>query len=155
MISDALLQSVYLFSELTPDERAQLAKIAEPMTLAGGVPVFCSGDAASALYLVKDGSVRISTISAGGETVNVATLASGAHFGEMGLLDGARRSATVETLEPTSLFRFDYGRIRAALEASPPMAARVYRSFAQFLSHRLRQTTTDMSFAREKNLRHF
>ncbi len=155
MISDALLQSVYLFSDLGPDERAQLAKIAEPMTLAGGMPVFRSGDAATALYLVKDGSVRISMLSAGGETVNVATLASGAHFGEMALLDGAKRSATVETLEPTALFRFDYGRMRSLLDASPPMAARLYRSFAQFLSHRLRQTTTDMSFAREKNLRHF
>jgi hypothetical protein len=41
------------------------------------------------------------------------------------------------------------------LEGSPPIASKFYRALARFLSNRLRQTTTDMSFAREKNLRHF
>jgi CRP-like cAMP-binding protein len=73
----------------------------------------------------------------------------------MALIDGAKRSATAETLEPTSLFRFDYAKIGAVLDKSPAIAAKLYRALARFLSNRLRQTTTDMSFAREKNLRYF
>ncbi len=85
----------------------------------------------------------------------MATLGSGSHFGEMALIDGAKRSARAETLEPTHMFRFDYDKVTALLDRSPATAAKLYRSMARFLSNRLRQTTTDMSFAREKNLRHF
>jgi CRP-like cAMP-binding protein len=155
MISDSLLQGVYLFSDLNADERASLAKIAEEMTLPAGFPIFHAGDLATAVYLIKDGSVRIAVTASKGQSIEVATLGSGSHFGEMALIDGAKRSATAETLEPTHLFRFDYSKTTALLDRSPTTAAKLYRSMARFLSHRLRQTTTDMSFAREKNLRHF
>lgn len=155
MISDTLLQGVYLFGDLTAAERGELTRIAAPMTLPAGSAVFSAGDPATAFYLITTGSVRITTLSSSGAPIGVATLASGSHFGEMALVDGAQRSATAETLEPTSIFRFDYDKLRAVLDRSPAMAAKLYRSLARFLSNRLRQTTTDMSYAREKNLRHF
>jgi CRP/FNR family transcriptional regulator, cyclic AMP receptor protein len=155
MISDSLLQGVYLFKELTAEERTSLTRIAEEMNLPAGFSIFRAGDSATALYLIKDGSVRIAVIAANGERIDVATIGSGSHFGEMALIDGANRSATAETLEPTHMFRFDYDKITALLDRSPATAARLYRSMARFLSNRLRQTTTDMSFAREKNLRYF
>jgi CRP-like cAMP-binding protein len=155
MISDSLLRGVYLFTDLDADERASLAKIAEEMNLAAGFPIFRVGDPPTALYLIKDGSVRVAVIASNGQSIDVATLGSGSHFGEMALIDGAKRSAAAETLEPTHMFRFDYDKIRALLDKSPATAAKLYRSMARFLSKRLRQTTTDMSFAREKNLRHF
>ncbi len=155
MISDSLLQGVYLFTDLSADERESLAKIAEAMTLPAGFPIFRAGDSATALYLIENGSVRLAVTSSSGKSIDVATLGSGSHFGEMALIDGAKRSATAETLEPTSMFRFDYDKVVAFLDRSPATAAKLYRSLARFLSNRLRQTTTDMSFAREKNLRHF
>jgi CRP-like cAMP-binding protein len=155
MISDSLLQGVYLFTDLNPDERASLARIAEAMTLPAGFPIFRAGDPATALYLIENGSVRLAVTSSGGKTVEVATLGSGSHFGEMALIDGAKRSATAETLEPTSMLRFDYDKVTVLLDRSPATAAKLYRALARFLSNRLRQTTTDMSYAREKNLRHF
>jgi CRP-like cAMP-binding protein len=155
MISDSLLQGVYLFNDMTAEERASLARIAEPMSVPAGMPIFRAGEPATALYLIKAGSVRIAVISANGQSIDVATLGSGSHFGEMALIDGAKRSATAETLEATSMFRFDYDKVTALLDRSPATAAKLYRSLARFLSNRLRQTTTDMSYAREKNLRHF
>jgi CRP/FNR family transcriptional regulator, cyclic AMP receptor protein len=155
MISDSLLQGVYLFTDLSADERASLARIAEEMNLPAGFPIFRAGDPATALYLIKDGSVRVAVISSNGQSIDVATLGSGSHFGEMALIDGVKRSATAETLEPTHMFRFDYDKVTALLDKSPATAAKLYRSMSRFLSNRLRQTTTDMGFAREKNLRHF
>jgi CRP/FNR family transcriptional regulator, cyclic AMP receptor protein len=155
MISDSLLQAVYLFTDLSADERASMARIAEAMTLPARFPIFRVGDPATALYLIGAGSVRLAVIAPNGQPIEVATLGSGSHFGEMALIDGAKRSATAETLEPTSMFRFDYDKVTALLDKSPATAAKLYRSMARFLSNRLRQTTTDMSFAREKNLRHF
>ncbi|OLC69094.1 MAG: hypothetical protein AUH79_02215 [Betaproteobacteria bacterium 13_1_40CM_4_64_4] len=155
MISDTLLKGVYLFGDLSAEERGRLAKIAESMALPAGFQIFRAGEDATALYLIKDGSVRITTLSPSGERIDVATLGSGSHFGEMALIDGAKRSAGAETLEATTIFRFDYGKIQSVLNGSPPIASKFYRALARFLSNRLRQTTTDMSFAREKNLRHF
>ena len=155
MISDSLMKGVYLFADLSADERGRLARIVVPMKLPAGFQIFRAGEEATALYLIKDGSVRIATFSPSGARIEVATLASGSHFGEMALIDGAQRSASAETLEPTAIFRFDYDKIQALLDSSPPTASRFYRAVARFLSNRLRQTTTDMSFAREKNLRHF
>src|SRR5215469_7426652 len=102
MISDALLEGVYLFADMTAEERAQLAQVATTLSARAGSEIFRAGDAATAMYLIKDGSVRISTIAAGGEKIEVAVLGSGSHFGEMSLADGANRSATVEAIEPTS-----------------------------------------------------
>jgi CRP-like cAMP-binding protein len=155
MISDTLLKGVYLFADLSADERGRLARIAESMNMPAGFQIFRAGEEATALYLINDGSVRIATLSPSGARIEVATLGSGSHFGEMALIDGAKRSASAETLEPTSIFRFDYDKIQSLLDGSPPIASRFYRALARFLSNRLRQTTTDMSFARERNLRHF
>ena len=155
MISDSLLSGVYLFADLSVAEREAFARIAGSMPLAPGIRIFAAGDPATAFYLIEHGSVRISTIGLGGGAIDVAILGTGSHFGEMALLDGAARSATAETLEATSLFRFEYRALAALLDKTPPTAARFYRALARFLSNRLRQTTMDMSFAREKNLRYF
>ena len=155
MHDEALLRGVYLFADLTSEGLAQFAKVAEPKNLPAGYCIFRAGDPATALYLIKNGSVRISVDTPGGDAVEVATLATGSHFGEMALIDGMKRSATAETLEPTAVLSFDYEKIQALLTKSPATASRVYRAFARFLSNRLRQTTTDMSYARGKNFRHF
>ena len=155
MINDALLKRVYLFADLDGTQRADFAKIAEVLSLPAEHMIFDVGDPATALFLIKDGTIRITTTSAGAHIIDVATLGPGSHFGEMALIDKAPRSATAKTLEPTSVFRFDYEKIRALLDRSPSIASIFYRALAHFLSHRLRQTTTDLTFAREKNLRYF
>ena len=155
MINDALLKSVYLFADLDGSQRAEFAKIAEVLALPAEHTIFDVGDPATALFLIQDGSVRITTTSPGARTIDVATLGSGSHFGEMALVDKAPRSATARTLEPTSVVRFDYEKIRALLDRSPAVASVFYGALAHFLSNRLRQTTTDLTFAREKNLRYF
>jgi CRP-like cAMP-binding protein len=155
MINDALLKGVYLFADLDASQRAEVAKLADAVKLPAEFTIFAAGDRATALFLIQDGTVRITTTSPGAQTIDIATLGPGSHFGEMALVDDAPRSATVRTLEPTSLFRFDYDRMRALLDRSTPIAGIFYHALAHFLSTRLRQTTTDMTFAREKNLRYF
>lgn len=155
MISDSLLQGVYLFKDMTPEERARFAKIAETVAVAAGGRIFHAGEASTAMYLIKDGSVQISAQSVGGETVDVATLAAGGHFGEMSLVDDTPRSAAAGAIEATHLFKFSYNNMRTLLAAEVVISDKFYRSLSRFLSNRLRQTTIDLTFAREKNLRHF
>jgi CRP/FNR family transcriptional regulator, cyclic AMP receptor protein len=63
--------------------------------------VFHQGDPGDSLHIIADGAVKIVLPSAEGEEAIIATLRVGDFFGELALLDGAPRSATVTALEPT------------------------------------------------------
>jgi CRP-like cAMP-binding protein len=154
MISQELLQEVYLFKNMSNEECAKFAKIAERVPLQTGDVLFRAGSASTAMYLIKDGSMNITQQGPKGETIPVATLGPGAHFGEMGLVDSPDRSATAEAMEHSALFRFDYDAINALLEANPLMAVKFYRAIAHFLAGRLKRSTDTLVFARETMLRH-
>lgn len=152
--AQSLLQNVYLFKELTPKELEQLNSIAKLETHIAGDEIFMEGDAAHSLYIIKMGTAKIQH-SGKDDRVDVATLGTGSHFGEMAFVDNEKRSASVTVTEKADIVRIDYADLRKLLEANPTIAVKVYRALAHFLCGRLRVTTTDLSYAREKNLRHF
>jgi len=149
-----LLQNVYVFKELTPKELDTVAELASVESFNPGDEIFSQGDAAVSFFVIKFGSVKIKH-SAKEDAATVATLGTGSHFGEMAFVDGEKRSATVIAIERTELVKMDFQALRRVLDANPAIAVKVYKAFAHFLCGRLRITTTDLSFAREKNLRHF
>ncbi len=101
------------------------------------------------------GSVRVMQKTAAGDMIEVAVLGTGSHFGEMAFLDNEARSATVEAIEKTDVLRVDYEKLQVVLGRQPSIAVKFLRAMALFLCGRLRVTTTDLSFARELNLKHF
>ncbi len=147
-----LLNKIYLFKDLSPEELDQVASAAKLESLIPGDDIFSEGAEAHSLYVIKFGSVKIQH-SAKTETIDVITLGTGSHFGEMAFVDGEPRSASATVLEPTELVRIEYQDLHKVLDSSPAIAVKVYRSIALYLCGRLRSTTTDFSFAREKNLR--
>lgn len=151
--SKSLLQNVYLFKELTAKELEQLNTISKLESYSGGDEIFMEGDNAHSLYVIKFGTVKIQH-SGKDDRIDVATLGTGSHFGEMAFLDQEKRSASVMVTERAEIVQIDFGDLSKLLEANPVIAVKVYRSMALFLCGRLRMTTTDLSFAREKNLRH-
>lgn len=149
-----LFKNIYLFKDLSPKELEQLSEIASVETFNPGDEVFNEGDQAVSLFVIKFGTVRIRR-SGKEDAVEVAQLGTGGHFGEMAFVDGEPRSATVVALERSELVKLDFDRLRTFFENNPSVAVKVYRSFALFLCGRLRITTMDLSFSREKNIRHF
>jgi CRP/FNR family transcriptional regulator, cyclic AMP receptor protein len=149
-----LLHNIYLFKDLTPKELEQVTAIAKQSSFNHGDEVFAEGDDATSLYVVKFGSVKIKH-SMRDERIDLAIMASGAHFGEMAFFDGEKRSATVVVNEKTDLVSITFKDLRQLLESNPQIAIKVYKAMAFFLCGRLRVTTNDLTYAREKNLRHF
>ena len=150
-----LLQNVYLFKGLSGEELEVISEAAKVETFAPTDEVFCQGDKATALYIIKCGSVRIHQKSSQGDHIEVATLGSGSHFGEMGFVDGEARSASATAIEKSDVVVLDYKQVKEVLDKHPTIAVKFYRELAHFLCGRLRITTNDLSFAREKNLSHF
>lgn len=149
-----LLKNIYLFKDLNPSELEQLETLVKAETLAPRDEIFAEGDKAASLFIIKYGSVQIKR-SGKNDGVEVARLATGSHFGEMSFVDGEPRSATAITLEKSELMKIDFGDLNRHFEKNPATAVKFYRSLSLFLCGRLRMTTMDLSFAREKNIRHF
>ena len=87
----ALLRGGWLFSECTDDELERIAALAHGLRVPAGHVVVHEGDEGSEFFVVAEGSARVSV----GDGTAVADLGPGSFFGEMALLDGGDRVATV------------------------------------------------------------
>jgi len=150
-----LLQNAYLFKTFTNTELDGVSALGLTITYGDGDHVFETGEAATAMYFIKYGSVRIQHAISTGDNVDIALLSAGSHFGEMSFVDGEVRSATAVVLEHTELVSVSYERMRSFFNDHPAAALKFYQELSHFLCARLRVTTSDLSFAREKNLAHF
>ena len=97
-----LLKGVGMFAATSEDILADVATILEEVELNGGELVFGKGEQGDSMYIIINGRVRIFD---GDKTINF--LGEREIFGELALLDPEPRSAAVEAVEETRLFRLD------------------------------------------------
>lgn len=148
------LKPIYLFSELNDAELKKVASIADVKAIMPGQEIFNRGQDANAFYVVIMGSVKLSVGSNEGDEIQIRNLGSGSHFGEMAMLDGEKRSASVQAMEQTSLAEIPYDKFFALLNSDSIIAVKVYRSIAKYLAVRLRSTTTDLNQMKELKFHH-
>jgi CRP-like cAMP-binding protein len=96
---EALLAAVPIFALLAPAELGALARTARPLTLGPTERLVVQGQDGDSLFVLADGELEVVLRRDGGEDVVVDTLAKGAVVGEMSLLTGAPRTATVRALD--------------------------------------------------------
>ncbi|MBI1860964.1 MAG: cyclic nucleotide-binding domain-containing protein [Deltaproteobacteria bacterium] len=148
-MTNELVGNLYLFRTLSADQIAWIGRLASTQRHTPGSVLFRQGDKANGLYIIKQGTITIQSQTQSEEN-KIATLRSGAHFGEISLLTGDVRTATATAIENSELLMLSYDRLKKLLEDQPLIGARVYKAMAQFLSGRLVQTTGDLTFVREK-----
>ncbi len=85
-----LLEDVRLFSRCTPRQRRTVARHAQIAELPAGVDLVKEGEAGDALFVILEGNA---VVRSRGEELN--RVGPGAYFGELAILDGEPRSATV------------------------------------------------------------
>lgn len=90
-----LLSNIPLFAKLSPAELAELTGLLKEQRVAGQQPVFWVGDEGSDFYIVQVGRVGVCSPDQMGNEVQLAVLGPGDFFGEISLLDGGPRTATV------------------------------------------------------------
>jgi CRP-like cAMP-binding protein/thioredoxin reductase/Fe-S-cluster-containing hydrogenase component 2 len=112
----------YLFPELSESVLWSLVGKARIERLERGKTLFTEGDPGGALYLIRNGQVKISKLSAGRELV-LSYLVAGNFFGETALLPDAQRTATVTAIFPTDLIRLDKEDFDRFIAMHPELAA--------------------------------
>jgi CRP/FNR family transcriptional regulator, cyclic AMP receptor protein len=123
--------------------RAELEQLAAAMrrrSYRQGEVVFHQGDPGDTLHLVYRGRLKIVLASATGDEAVLAIVGPGDLFGEMALLDGGPRSATVVALEPVETATLTRGDFLALLRRSPAAVNGLLAALARVI----RQTDEDV-----------
>jgi CRP/FNR family cyclic AMP-dependent transcriptional regulator len=129
----SLLARVSLFSDLSPDELYRMADVAVPRSYDGGEVVFREGDSGDTCFVIRSGSVKVVRNHAGGRTITLAELRGGDIFGELAMFSGEKRSATVETLEPTTAVALLAADVRRLLLDHPDIGVKMLAGLADRL----------------------
>jgi serine phosphatase RsbU (regulator of sigma subunit) len=140
MIS-ALLKDVPLFAGFHEHDLQAIAHAGVVRRCAAHEVVFCEGDRADGVYVVLQGRVRV-VVQKAGAAVEVASLGPGGHFGELALLDGTVRSATIICAEDSELFFLDQQSF-ATLFSKP---STISRGLLSTLTTRVRDLSHDVVF---------
>jgi small-conductance mechanosensitive channel/CRP-like cAMP-binding protein len=116
------LRSVSLFRSLTPEELERLAGALSHAPFAPGEAIVVQGKDVRHLYVLTRGSVEVRVEVPGAPARVVATLEAPNFFGEMGMLMGEQRRATVIALSEVDCWRLEKERFQGILTHRPQIA---------------------------------
>jgi len=108
--------------------------------LSTGATLCHEGDFGDTMYLVLEGSLQISKRVIEGAEKMIAMLGVGQYVGELSLLTGAQRNATVRALEDTTVIEIDQAAFMRLLREQPQVGLDLMRQMA----HRLQETTEEL-----------
>jgi CRP-like cAMP-binding protein len=118
-----------LFSKIPDDARARLAPAAKARTVPVDEVVFKRGDTGDSLFVVARGKVSI-TLELPQGSQEVSTLNPGDFFGEIAMMTRAHRTATVKSVEETTLLEFQAGEIMPLCRQYPKFKEQIARAGA-------------------------
>jgi len=131
-------RNLHLLSELPADLPTKLFANANRIQLAAGKILFRAGATGDGCYRVEDGLLKVTMVSRSGAERILEFLSRGAIVGELSILDGLPRSATVVAVRDATLSSVSRAEFEAFAEEHPE----VYKSLVKLLAQRLRETNT-------------
>ncbi|MGE3727261.1 MAG: sensor histidine kinase [Candidatus Sericytochromatia bacterium] len=120
-----VLKSVPFFDHFTDAQIEDLVHMGRPLQTEADQVLFQMGDLADSLYVILSGYVRVYGKDPDGKPVELSTLRKGQFFGELALVDGGTRSATVRTGEASEFYVIDRSNFMRLLSASPELLSDV------------------------------
>jgi CRP/FNR family transcriptional regulator len=127
-----------LLSGLPTPLSTELFAGAEQLRFSAGEVLFRAGDSGDGCYRVEDGLLKVAIASTSGSERILAFLAKGAVVGELSIIDGLPRSASVVAVRDAATSFLS----RAAFEAFAEKHPELYKSLVSLLAQRLRETDT-------------
>jgi CRP/FNR family transcriptional regulator, cyclic AMP receptor protein len=134
-------QSANLLSRLPQEMSKQLFGSAVPVQVHAGQALFVAGDAGNGCYRLDEGLLKVSIVSSKGAERMLSILAPGSVVGEIAMLDGLPRTASVFALRDSRL-RFISRSQFAKFSREHP---EIYRHLVMLLASRLRETDEDIA----------
>ena len=127
----AVLEATGLFAAAPRPVLERLAGETREIAVSSGTVLIREGDPADALYVLKTGSVEVLSGAR-----RLAALPAGSWFGELGLLEGIPRTATVVTTAKSTLLRIEGEAFLGALTAAPLASSALEGARARYIAVR-------------------
>jgi small-conductance mechanosensitive channel/CRP-like cAMP-binding protein len=125
------LEHVTFLSHLPADARRRLAEEAEERLYSPNEAVVREGEHGHELFIVERGEVRVEVQRSGMSLLELARLGPGAFFGEMSLMTGEPRRATVRAVDECEVIALRKEALAPILTANPELAELISRELAE------------------------
>lgn len=125
------LKEIEFLQILNGEQLRELAGRLETQVFASGEIICHQGEAGETFYIVKHGQVEISRHAGQGRAALIRTIGAGEFFGEISLLTGEPRSATVTAVKETEVLVMDKEDMRRMLEVNGQLAEHISQVLAQ------------------------
>ena len=132
-----MLKNISLFSSLKNGELKDLKAVVFKKKFPKNTIIFSEGDSSDSLYIVSSGKVKAVIHDEEGKEIILNLHGEGEYFGEMALIDGEPRSATIMTKEPTELLVISRKDFKRVVTSNPEMAFNLLAG----VTRRLRRAT--------------
>ena len=141
-----MLSAAELFQSLSGTQVAQIARVAEDRTIPKNTTLFSLGDPGETYWLLISGEVRVFRPAGEKIEVELARLEAGDGFGEMALLTGEPRSASVATIQASRFLVIHKNEFDQVVSGSPELTV----TFARILADRLTRGNVSLEKASVK-----
>lgn len=131
-----LLVNSSLFQNVSPAALEGLARYAKIKSYKAREEICRRGDTGNQIFIIAKGKVSLHTDSDEGKELGFGFMGFGDIFGEIAILDGGERTATVKAMEPTELLVLEKRDLMPFLEKNPGVAIQLLATLAL----RLRKT---------------
>jgi small-conductance mechanosensitive channel/CRP-like cAMP-binding protein len=128
---DALKEADLFENVLNAEQFELLANESKTLELPRGTVLMKQGDPPSSMFIIMEGAASVSVVSKDGEVNEVAISATGDVAGEMSLMTGANRNATVSALSRMRVLEIRKDAIESLLQMSPELLERFGRILAK------------------------
>lgn len=122
------IAAIPLFAGLSKDDQKIVAQYADEVDVSAGTMLAREGKFAYEFFAIRDGTADVTQ-----EGSKIAELGRGDFFGEIGLLGGERRMASVTATSPMRLVVLTGAQLRAIEGRMPPLGARIRAAMAERL----------------------
>ena len=137
-----VIRNIPIFSALSREDVAKVLGKMEETVFPGGATIFAQGEQGEAFYLIQSGAVQVVVDSGAGNSEVVAILGPRDWFGEMALMSGEPRSATIITVKEAILWRLRREDWDELVEKHPTWLLQFCATLSKRLAHLDRQYST-------------
>jgi len=142
MTFQEVLKQLPLFSGLSDKELRLIVAASSRLEVARGDVVFFEGDRGDFLLVILRGRVKVVLLGKRGEELVLTTFGPGSLFGELAVLDGAPRSATVKTLEKTVFLQLTRKQLLGLIQRHPSIHEEILRHVCKRMRELIDTTRT-------------
>ena len=140
---ESMLTSYPPFEDLSKKDLAILSRVIHNRHYIAGEHIFAQGDPGIGLYIIRDGEVDIAYADKNGMVLRIASFGKGDFFGELALVDGAKRSASAIAKTEAKLAVIFKPDLDNFIDRYPKKGVKILQGITLIITTRLRQLDED------------